>query len=160
MKKILFIWIVSFLAPILLQAQSAPLAVLPAPGEQAVGPTGPTLSSAERKKQFKMRRKQIHKLVKAYHKASPEEQPAIRAELTQLVGENTEAGLAYIKARLAAERANLDRWEAKIKQDEANIAQLNEKRVDELLAKDAKKKHKTRRKAWKEQLRQAKKSMR
>ena len=142
------------------QAQPAPLAMLPAPGEQSVAPAAQIASRVEQKKMFKARQKQIRKLVKSYHKAAPKEQPAIRAQLAQLVEENTAAGLAYVKARLAAERANLDKWEAKIKQDEANATQINEKRVDELLAKDAKKKYKARRKAWKKQLRQAKKSMR
>lgn len=160
MKKYIFSLIVSLLIPCGLQAQYAPLAVLPAPGEQAVAPAAQTLSLDEQKKVFKARRKQIRKLVKVYHKAAPEQQPAIREQITQLVAENTAAGLAQVKARLAFEQANLDRWAAKIKQDEANVAQLNEKRVAELLDKDAKKKYKERRKAWKKQIKEARKKMR
>jgi len=140
-------------------AEEPILAIVPAPGT-TVQETAPAVSRADLRKAFKERRKLISKLVKAYHKAAPEEQPAILAQLQEVVAQNTQAGLSYMKERIAAERANLDSWEAKVKQDEQNIAALNEQRVAELLSKDAKKQYKARRKAWKKQLKEARKKMR
>ena len=140
-------------------AEQPILSVVPAPGTTTQEVTS-TQSRSEQKKAFKARRKLIAKLVKAYHKATPEEQPAILARLQETVAQASQEGLAYIKARIAAERANLDSWEAKIQQDEANITALNEKRVAALLSKDAKKQYKARRKAWKKQLKEARKKMR
>ena len=133
--------------------------MVPAPGT-AVEATAPAISASEQKKAFKARRKLIGKLVKAYHKASAQEQPILLAQLQEAVGQDTQAGLAYVKERIAAERANLDSWEQKIKQDEADLASLNAQRVAALLSKDAKKQYKARRKAWKKQLKEARKKMR
>ena len=140
-------------------AEQPILAIVPAPGTATEGTT-PAVSRTEQRKAFKARRKQISKLVKAYHKAKPEEQPAILAQLQELVAASTQEGLIYLKERIAAERANLDSWEAKIKQDEANLEAVNEQRVAQLIDKDAKKQYKARRKAWKKQLKEARKKMR
>ena len=158
MKKIIFSVGFLVLATGGFSAEEPILSLVPAPGT-AAEPTC-AVSRAEQRKAFKARRKLVAKLVKAYHKASPEEQPAILAQLQEVVTQGTQAGLAYMKERIAAERANLDSWEAKIQQDEANITALNEQRVAELLAKDAKKQYKARRKAWKKQLKEARKKMR
>ena len=159
MKKIVILCGLFVAAGIAFAAEQPVLSMLPAPGAEA-GKTSQNLTRAQQKKEFKARRKLIRKLVKAYHKASPEEQPAILAQLQEAVAQGTQAGLAYVKERIAAERANLESWETKVKQDEANLAQINEKRVAELLSKDAKKQHKARRKAWKKQIKEARKKMR
>lgn len=117
------------------------------------------LTPAERKKQAKERRKQIKKLVKAYRKASSAEKPAIKAQLTELVSVAVDNGLSYMKDRIAAERANLDNWEAKVKEQEANLDEVKTLRVEDLLSGTAEKKHKAAKKAWKKQLKEAKKKV-
>lgn len=141
-------------------AQAPALAVLPTPGTDLASLQAQNPSPAQWRKALQARRKLIRKLVKAYHKASSAEQVAIKAQLEQLVGESIEDSLARIKAQIASERANLSRWEEKIQQDEKNLAQLRKSRVEELLAKDAKAKHKARRKAWKKQIKAMRKQMR
>ena len=158
MKKIVSLSVLLLISSVACAEQPS-LSVVPAPGA-TVALVTQTVSRAEQKKQFKERRKHIRQLVKAYHKATPEEQPAILAQLKEVVTQGTQAGLVYVKERIAAERANLDSWEAKVKQDERNLAQINEQRVQALLAKDAKKQHKIRKKAWKQQIKQARKNMR
>lgn len=143
--------------------QRPALAVLPAPAAeqpQTEAAVQPSVSFAQQQKAWKVQRKQIQKLVKAYHKAAPQEQAAIRTQLEQLVAQGTQEGLALLKAQIAVERANLDAWAQKVAQDENNLPHVTAQRVDELLSKDAKKKHKARRKAWKKQLREARKKMR
>ena len=70
-----------------------------------------------------------------------------------------DAGLAYVKDRIAAERANLDNWENKVKADEANLEQVKAQRVEDLLSGVAEKKHKAAKKAWKKQLKEAKEKL-
>lgn len=159
MKKIGSMLGACLLVSVALAAEQPVLSVVPAPGME-VTQSAPVLSRAEQKKQFKARRKRINQLVKAYHKASMQEQPAILAALQEEVLQDTQAGLTYVKSRIAAERANLESWEAKVQQDEANLTALNEKRVAQLLAKDAKKQYKAWRKAWKKQMKEARKKMR
>lgn len=122
--------------------------------------TQQTLTPAEQKKQFKVRRKLIKKLVKAYRKAPEAEKPAIKAQLAEVVSQGVDAGLAYVKARIAAERANLDNWEAKIKAEEADLSAAKVQRVEDLLSGEAKRKHKAAQKAWKRQVKEAKRRMR
>lgn len=122
--------------------------------------TQQTLTPAEQKKQFKARRKLIKKLVKAYRKAPEAEKPAIKAQLAEVVSQGVDAGLAYVKARIAAERANLDNWEAKIKAEEDDLPAVKAQRVEDLLSGEAKRKHKAARKAWKKQIKDAKRQMR
>lgn len=112
---------------------------------------------AEQKKEFKARRKQIRRLVKEYHKASAEEQAAIKEKLTALVSQSVDAGLAYVKARIAAEKANVEHWENKIREDEANLPALKAQRVEDLLSGAAKKKYKAARKEWKKQMKSLRK---
>lgn len=118
------------------------------------------LTPAEQKKQFKARRKLIKKLVKAYRKAPEAEKPAIKAQLAEVVSQGVDAGLAYVKARIAAERANLDNWQAKVEAEEADLAAVKAQRVDDLLSGEAKRKYKAAKKAWKKQLQEAKQGMR
>lgn len=118
------------------------------------------LTPAEQKKQFKARRKLIKKLVKAYRKAPEAEKPAIKAQLAVVVSQGVDAGLAYVKARIAAERANLDNWQAKVDAEEADLAAVKVQRVEDLLSGEAKRKYKAAKKAWKKQLKEAKQGMR
>ncbi len=116
----------------------------------------PAVVSAE-KEAFKARRKQIKELLKKYKKAPESEKAAIKAELSALVSKHVDAQLAYMKERIAAERANLDNWEKKIQEDEKNLDAVKAKRVEDLLSGEAKKKQKAARKAWKKQMHQVKK---
>ncbi len=118
------------------------------------------LTPAEQKKQFKARRKLIKKLVKAYRKAPEAEKPAIKAKLAEVVSQGVDAGLAYVKNRIAAERANLDNWEAKVQAEEADLPAVKARRVEDLLSGEAKRKHKAAKKAWKKQIKEAKRGMR
>ena len=68
-----------------------------------------------------------------------------------------DAQLAYMKERIAAERANLDNWEKKIQEDEKNLEAVKAQRVDDLLSGEAKKKQKAAKKAWKKQMKAVKK---
>ena len=106
---------------------------------------------------FQTRRKQIKELIKKYKKAPESEKPAIKAELTQVVSQHVDAQMIYMKERIAAERANLDNWEKKIKEDEKNLEAVKAQRVEDLLSGEAAKKQKAAKKAWKKQMRQVKK---
>ena len=139
-----------------LPAESAPAVKKtdekPAPTEQKQTP-------AEQKKAFKARQKRIRKLVKQYKKAKEADKPAIKAKLAEEVSDGVDAGIAYVKDRIAAERANLDNWENKVKADEANLEQVKAQRVEDLLSGVAEKKHKEAKKAWKKQLKEAKEKL-
>ncbi len=115
-----------------------------------------TVANTE-KSSFMARRKQIKQLIKKYKKAPANEKPAIKAELTQVVSVHVDAQLAYMKERIAAERANLDNWEKKIQEDEKNLEAVKAQRVDDLLSGEAKKKQKAAKKAWKKQMKAVKK---
>ncbi len=117
---------------------------------------GKQVVAAGEKAPFKARRKQIAQLVKKYKKAPAQEQAAIKAELSALVSAQVDDQLVYMKNRIAAERANLDNWEAKIRADEANLPAVKAQRVEDLLSGEAEKKHKAAKKAWKKQLKQVK----
>lgn len=127
---------------------------------QVPAETQKTLTPADQKKQFKARRKLIKKLVKAYRKASEAEKPAIKAQLAEVVSQGVDAGISYVKARIAAERANLDNWEDKIKAEETDLPAVKAQRVEDLLSGEAKRKHKAAKKAWKKQMKEAKRHMR
>ena len=116
--------------------------------------TTATQSVAAQRKAFKAQRKQIDKLLKQYKKATEEEKPAIKAQLEKAVSERVDMGLVYIKARIAAEKANLQNWEDKVKADEARLPQIKEERLNDLLSGEAKKKFKEARKRWKKQLKE------
>ena len=123
--------------------------------QQKTASDKPAVVSTE-KEAFKARRAQIKELIKKYKKAPESEKPAIKAELTAVVSEHVDAQLAYMKTRIAAERANLDNWEKKIQADEQNLPAVKAQRVEDLLSGEAEKKQKAARKAWKKQMRQLK----
>ena len=139
-----------------LPAESASVAK---PEEKAPAPAKQKQTAAEQKKAFKARQKRIKKLVKQYKKAKESDKAAIKTKLAEEVSAGVDAGLAYVKERIAAERANLDNWENKIKADEANLAQVKAQRVEDLLSGVAEKKHKEAKKAWKKQLKEAKEKL-
>ena len=114
--------------------------------------------AVQRRKEFKERRKLIKKLVKQYKKAPEEEKATVKAQLEQVVSDGVDAGITYVKERLAADRARLERWEEKVKADEANLAQVKAQRVEDLLTGEAGKKHRQAKKNWKQQLRAQKKA--
>ena len=122
--------------------------------------SAPKQTPAEEKKAFEQRRKLIKKLVKQYRKASDEQKPALKEQLSQVVSQSVDAGFAYVKARIAAERENLNNWEKKIQQDEQNIDQIKARRVEELLSGEAERKHKAAQKKWKKQMKKAEKALR
>ena len=117
------------------------------------------LSSAERKKLFKERRKQIKKLLKRYRKAKQSDKPAIKAELACLVSDSVDDGLSYMKEQIAQQKANLDNWQEKINKDEKNLEEIKARRLEDLLSGEAEKKHKEAKKAWKKKMKEAKKNM-
>lgn len=108
------------------------------------------------KETFKARRAQIKTLLKKYKKAPEDEKPAIKEELSKIVGQQVDAQLDYMRATIAAERANLDNWERKIKEDEQNLPAVKAQRVEDLLSGEAEKKQKAAKKAWKRQMRAVK----
>ena len=125
--------------------------------EEKTPKEGKAVAVSAQKSEFKARRKQIKELIKKYKKASESEKPAIKEELNRVVSQHVDAQLAYMKERIAAERANLDNWEKKIQEDEKNLAQVKAQRVEDLLSGEAKKKQKAAKKAWKKQMREVKK---
>lgn len=115
-----------------LPAESAPI-VKKDGGEPVLAEKKQTVT--EQKKAFKARQKRIKKLVKQYKKAkTAEDKASIKAKLAEEVSAGVDAGLAYVKDRIAAERANLDNWENKVKADEANLEQVKAQRVEDLLS--------------------------
>lgn len=146
MKKILiFILLLTALSPVF------------AAQENTAKDTKQTVSVANEKAQFKARRKQVQQLIKKYKKAPEAQKAAIKEELSAVVGEQVDAQIVYMKNRIADERTNLDNWEAKVKEDEANLAQVKAQRVEDLLSGVAKQKQKAAKKAWKKQMRKLKK---
>ena len=117
---------------------------------------GKPATVAAQQASFKARRGQIKTLVKKYKKAPQSQKPAIKEELSQIVGEQVDAQLEYMKARIAAERTNLDNWERKIKADEQNLPAVKAQRVEDLLSGEAAKKQKAAKKAWREQMKKVK----
>lgn len=127
-----------------------------AQGKRAIS-SFPTIT-AEQKKEFKARRKQLDKLVKQYKKASENEKVEVKAEVEKIVSTGVEEHLSYMKNYVAQQRERLDRWETKIRADEQNLPQIKAQRVEDLLTGAAKEKHKQAKKRWKAQLKAQKAS--
>ncbi len=138
-KLVLFVLLLGLFAPCV-QAKEKPA-------------TDKSAAVSAEKEAFKARRAQIKTLIKKYKKAPESEKPAVKAQLSAVVGEQVDAQMDYMKARIAAERANLDNWERKIKEDEQNLAQVKAQRVEDLLSGEAEKKQKAAKKAWRKQMR-------
>lgn len=128
------------------------------PQEQSPAPSAPE-TDKQRKKRFTARRKEMRKLVKKYRKAATEQKTEIKERLAAIVSEATDEGLAWSKQRIAAERANLNAWEQRIKADEKDLVQAKARRVDEILSGEAQHRYKLAKKRWKKEMKDRKKAM-
>lgn len=126
---------------------------------QAETSSTPKKTWQQRRLVLKERQQQIKKLVRQYKHASEAEKPAIKSQVEELVSARVDEGFSYMKEHIAQERTRLDNWEAKLKADEANSAQLKAQQVEDLLTGSAKKKYKQAKKAWKRQLKAQRKKM-
>ncbi len=137
------------------------------PPEAAAAPAKPAAQAERRpaagpeelKKRFKARGKEIRKLAKQYRKASASEKPQIKARLSRIVSEATDEGLTWSKERIAAERANLDRWEQKLREQEKDLPAVKAKRVDDILSGEAERRYKLAQKRWKREMKDHKRAM-
>lgn len=114
----------------------------------------------EAKKAFKARRKLIKKLVKEYRRAPEAEKPAVKERLAAVVSEGMDLGLARAKAYIADQRANLERWSAKLAEEEKDFSAAKARRVDDLISGEAERKYKQAQKEWKKQIKSVKRRMR
>ena len=117
------------------------------------------MTEEQRHKIFKQRNKEIRKLVKQYRKASSMEKPKIKEQLAQIVSQATDEGLVWSKERIAAERANLNRWEAKIKEQETHLDEVKAQRVEDILSGEAERRHKLAQQRWKKEIKDRQKLM-
>ena len=118
------------------------------------------LTPEEQKERFDARNKEIRKLTKRYRKTKSEEEKAqIKEQLSEIVSEATDEGIAWSKERIAATRADMDRWEKMIQEQEANLEQIKDRRVDDILSGEAERRHKLAQKRWKQEMKDRKKWM-
>ncbi len=111
-------------------------------------------------KRFQARNKQIRKLTKQYRKAKTAEKKAqLKEQLLQIVSEATDEGLVRSRERIAAERANLNRWEEKIKEQESHLDEVKAQRVEDLLSGEAERRHKLAQQRWKKEMKDRKERM-
>lgn len=166
MKKIAFLGVVLLGGVLCAQAQEqeAPAGAecnLPKEAAQVKPEAAavPVLSQKEQYKRFKARNKQIRKLKKAYHKASAEQKPVIKQQLFELVSQATDESRAWAGARIASERAALDRWEQHMQEQGKDLLSLKAQRVDDILSGEAERRHKLAQKRWKAEMKDRKKYM-
>lgn len=157
MKKLLFV-------VILLALGSGVFAQEIVPAQKtALGQMGPAvymLPTAEQRAHFKQRNKQVRELAKKYRKAkSAEEKAALKEQLAHIVSQATDESMAWMHARIEAEKANLALQEAKLKEREKNLAQLKAQRVEDILSGAAERRFKLAKKRWKQEIKDLKKSM-
>ncbi len=130
--------------------------LVPAPKNVQLQP----LTPQEQKERFDARNKEIRKLTKRYRKTkSEEEKVQIKERLSEIVSEATDEGIAWSKERIAATRADMDRWEKMIREQEANLEQIKARRVDDILSGEAERRHKLAQKRWKQEMKDRKKWM-
>ncbi len=130
--------------------------LVPAPKNVQLQP----LTPQEQKERFDARNKEIRKLTKRYRKTkSEEEKVRIKERLSEIVSEATDEGIAWSKERIAATRADMDRWEKMIREQEANLEQIKARRVDDILSGEAERRHKLAQKRWKQEMKDRKKWM-
>jgi len=114
----------------------------------------------EQRKAFKQRNKQIHQLTKKYRKATTaEEKTKIKAQVTQIVSDATDANMAWALERVASEKENLTVWENKLKERQKNLEQIKARRVDEILSGEAEQRYKLAKKRWKKEMKEMKRNM-
>ncbi|MBO7238841.1 MAG: hypothetical protein J6U96_06190 [Elusimicrobiaceae bacterium] len=114
----------------------------------------------EQRLEFKQRNKQIRALTKKYRKAqTAEEKAAIKAQLTQIVSDATDASMAWAIERVAAEKENLISWEQKLQERQKNLDEIKARRVDEILSGEAERRFKLSTKRWKKEMTEMQKNM-
>ena len=117
--------------------------------------------TAQQRAQFKKRNKQVQQLTKKYRKAtSEEEKAAIKKQLSEIVSQSTDESIAWARALVAAEKANLAQWESKLQEREQNLDAIKARRVEEILSGEAEQRFKLAKKRWKKEIKDLKKSMR
>lgn len=167
MKKLLFLLVLGGLA-YGVQAQElkevAPEAPCNLPKETQAAAVQPraekTALPQDTYERFQVRNKQIRKLTKQYRKAkSAEKKAQIKTQLLQIVSEATDEGLVWSKERIAAERANLNRWEEKIKEQETHLDEVKAQRVEDILSGEAERRHKLAQQRWKKEIKDRQKLM-
>lgn len=115
----------------------------------------------QQRAQFKKRNKQIKQLTKQYQKATSEEQKAeIKKQLAEIVSQSTDESMAWARALVAAEKANIAQWETKLQEREQNLEDIKARRVEEILSGEAQERFKLAKKRWKKEIKELKKSMR
>ena len=118
------------------------------------------LTPEEQKERFDARNKEIRKLTKRYRKTkSEEEKVQIKIRLLEIVSQATDESLAWGKERIAATRADMDRWEEAIKEQETNLDAIKAQRVEDILSGEAERRHKLAQKRWKREMKDRKKWM-
>lgn len=118
------------------------------------------LTPEEQKERFDARNKEIRKLTKRYRKTkSEEEKVQIKIRLLEIVSQATDESLAWSKEHIAATRANMDRWEEAIKEQETNLDAIKAQRVEDILSGEAERRHKLAQKRWKREMKDRKKWM-
>ncbi len=149
--------------PMTEQASAGPQTVKAAklvPAQKTVQAQAQPLTPEEQKERFDARNKEIRKLTKRYRKTKSEEEKAqIKERLAEIVSEATDEGIAWSKERIAATRADMDRWEKMIQDQEANLEQIKARRVDDILSGEAERRHKLAQKRWKQEMKDRKKWM-
>ena len=114
----------------------------------------------EQRKEFKQRGKQIRQLTRKYRKAtSSQEKSAIKTQLAQIVSDATDANMAWALERVSAEKANLEKWEQKLQEQQKKLNEIKARRVDEILSGEAEQRFKLAKKRWKKEMKELKKNM-
>ena len=154
MKKIFTFIMLSVLAVCCAQAQQ------PQQAAQANNLPVYMRPTQAQRKEFKQRNKEIRRLAKKYRKAtSAQEKAAVKAQLSQIISDTTDAGMAWALERVAAEKKNLATWEQKLQERQKNLDEIKARRVDEILSGEAERRFKLAQKRWKKEMKDFKKSM-
>ena len=146
--------------PMTEQASAGPQTVKAAKLVPAKTVQAQPLTPEEQKERFDARNKEIRKLTKRYRKTkSEEEKVQIKIRLLEIVSQATDESLAWSKEHIAATRANMDRWEEAIKEQETNLDAIKAQRVEDILSGEAERRHKLAQKRWKREMKDRKKWM-
>ena len=114
----------------------------------------------EQRKAFKQRGKKIKQLAKQYRKAtSADEKANIKAQMTQIVSDATDAGMNWALERVAAEKENLIAWEQKLQERQKSLEEIKTRRVEEILSGEAEQRYKLAKKRWKQEMKELKRKM-
>lgn len=116
------------------------------------GPVMPRLTEKQQRKLYKQRNKEILKLAKQYRKASEADKPQIKAKLSAIVSKAMDEGMARSQQQIADTRNNLDKWQAKLDEEQKNWPAVKAQRVDDILSGEAERRHKLAQKRWKAEM--------